>query len=148
MIIFILLFGLFMALLYWHKPQLISTLLSSKIKKLWAWALLPLSLLFLLKMRIIPGLALFGLWSYLTKSYRLFFSQTQEKTSNQTKPHQSSSMSRQEALNILGLTETATKEDIKEAYRNLIQKLHPDHGGSDYLAAQINQARDILIESH
>jgi hypothetical protein len=54
-------------------------------------------------------------------------------------------MGRVEALAVLGLREDATEEDIVEAHRKLIQKLHPDRGGNDYLAAQINRARDILL---
>ncbi|MEH6549520.1 MAG: DnaJ domain-containing protein [Pseudomonadales bacterium] len=55
-------------------------------------------------------------------------------------------MEREEALQVLGLPETATKEEIKSAHRRLIQKLHPDRGGSDYLAAQINLAKECLLK--
>jgi hypothetical protein len=54
-------------------------------------------------------------------------------------------ISRAEALDVLGLEDGATVEDIKEAHRRLIAGLHPDHGGSTYLAAKINQARDALL---
>ena len=54
-------------------------------------------------------------------------------------------MDRAEALQVLGLDETATRADIKEAHRRLIAGMHPDHGGSDYLAAKINQAKDFLL---
>ncbi|MBT6096556.1 MAG: molecular chaperone DnaJ [Rhodospirillaceae bacterium] len=54
-------------------------------------------------------------------------------------------MDRAEALQILGLAEGASDTDIKEAHRRLIAGMHPDHGGSDYLAAQINRAKDILL---
>ena len=57
----------------------------------------------------------------------------------------SGSMSRSEALSILGLAEDASKEDIVSAHRQLMQKLHPDRGGNDYLAAKINQAKDFLL---
>ena len=56
------------------------------------------------------------------------------------------SMSREEALLILGLREGAGPQDIQDAHRRLIQKNHPDVGGSDYLAAQINRARDVLLK--
>ena len=54
-------------------------------------------------------------------------------------------MDRAQALKVLGLAEGATANDIKEAHRRLISGMHPDHGGSDFLAAQINQAKDVLL---
>ena len=56
------------------------------------------------------------------------------------------SMGRMEALAVLGLTEGATAEEIKSAHRRLIQRVHPDVGGSADLAARINRAKDILLE--
>ncbi|MEM8563315.1 MAG: DnaJ domain-containing protein [Pseudomonadota bacterium] len=57
----------------------------------------------------------------------------------------SGTLDRQEALKILGLDEDATRDDIIAAHRSLMQKLHPDRGGNDYLAAKINQAKDVLL---
>ena len=57
----------------------------------------------------------------------------------------SGKMSRDEALQILGLKEGASEDDIVEAHRRLMQKLHPDRGGTSYLAAVINRAKDVLL---
>lgn len=55
-------------------------------------------------------------------------------------------MTTDEAYNILGLNNKASRDDIIEAHRRLIQKLHPDRGGNDYLATKINQAKDFLLK--
>ena len=57
----------------------------------------------------------------------------------------SGDMGVEEAYAILGLSPGADPEAIKEAHRRLMVKLHPDHGGSDYLATKINRARDVLL---
>jgi hypothetical protein len=56
-------------------------------------------------------------------------------------------MTRPEALAILGIEETASASDIRTAHRSLMQKVHPDRGGSAFLATRINQARDLLLEN-
>jgi curved DNA-binding protein CbpA len=54
-------------------------------------------------------------------------------------------MSRAEALAVLELKDGATEDQIRTAHRRLMKEFHPDRGGSDYLAAKINQAKDVLL---
>lgn len=65
---------------------------------------------------------------------------------NNTQREASNDQARSEALAILGLTEDALEADVVAAHRSLIQKLHPDRGGNDFLAAKINQAKDTLLK--
>lgn len=58
----------------------------------------------------------------------------------------SAAMSRDEAYAVLGLKRGATVEDVRAAHRRLMKDFHPDIGGSDYLAAKINRAKDILVQ--
>ena len=57
----------------------------------------------------------------------------------------SAAMTRNEAYQVLDLEAGASDEEIREAYKRLIANLHPDKGGSSYLAAKINQAKDVLL---
>lgn len=55
------------------------------------------------------------------------------------------SMTRSQAADLLGIKESATKEEVIAAHRRLMQKVHPDRGGSDALAAQINEAKKVML---
>lgn len=81
-----------------------------------------------------------------------FRQQAKNSSEQQTGPGQnrqasrnSNAMSPKQAREILGLKEEAGKEEIIKAHKRMMQKVHPDRGGSDYLAAQINQAKRTLL---
>lgn len=69
------------------------------------------------------------------------------KTADNTKQaaNNSNAMPVEKALQIFGFTELPSKEVITHRHKELMQKNHPDRGGSDFLAAQINQAKDVLL---
>ena len=58
----------------------------------------------------------------------------------------SAQMRTEEAAEVLGLSVDASAEDIRSAHRKLIAQIHPDKGGTDYLAGKINEARDLLLK--
>lgn len=88
------------------------------------------------------------LLKYLPFINRLYQQRQQGNQQNQqqTPPSRGkAAMSKNEAIEILGLTPEFTKEDVIQAHRRMMQKVHPDRGGSDYLAAQLNAAKDALL---
>ena len=65
---------------------------------------------------------------------------------SQENHYNTATIDRSKALDILGLTDPVTREEIKEAHRRLMLANHPDRGGSTFLATQINEAKDFLLE--
>ena len=62
-------------------------------------------------------------------------------------PWTTTGMSADEACEILGVARDATPNDIEKAYRRVMKSAHPDHGGSDWMAAKVNQAKEVLLSS-
>lgn len=73
--------------------------------------------------------------------------QDDEQTHSGPRPP-SGTMTREEAYQVLGLQAEASLDEVRQAHRTLMKKLHPDQGGSTYLAARVNQAKDILLGRH
>lgn len=82
---------------------------------------------------------------YLLRVYRQRATSQKQEESYQATDLASPSL--EEARLILGLPESFDKKDIDLAYKRLMQKLHPDRGGNDYLASRVNLARDLLIKN-
>ena len=68
-------------------------------------------------------------------------------SADQDMPPNSRRISKDAAYRVLGLAPGASESEVRDAHHRLIKRVHPDHGGTAELAAQINEARDRLLES-
>jgi DnaJ family protein C protein 19 len=119
----------------------------TSIKSLFAWivALGGLSLALLLILTGKGGIAIGALVMFGPLVYQKWQAARGRKVGGSSPARPAGPMTRQEAYQVLGLQPGSSEHDIREAHRRLMRGAHPDHGGSDWLAARINQARDILL---
>ena len=105
------------------------------------FALVGLAIAFIL--RSIPLLLNYA--PSIQKLWEQYTGAQQSSSQRQNEASAKGKMSVEEAYEVLGLKPGASEEEIIAAHRKLMQKIHPDRGGSDYLAAKINLAKKILI---
>ena len=83
--------------------------------------------------------------TYLDRRFAGWRQADQGESEGRRRNNRGGAMTRDQAYQVLGLAEGASAEEIIRAHRSLMQKLHPDHGGSTALAAQVNEAKDVLL---
>ena len=140
-------FGLGMlALLLWAARSF-SRASVQTIKSLLAWAaaLAGLSLATMLLLTGRGGVAISGLVLLGPLLWNWWKQHAAAPRNPEAAQRRSGPMTRAEALNVLGLTDPVSDADVRAAWVRLMRVAHPDGGGSDWLAARVNQAKDVLL---
>jgi hypothetical protein len=87
--------------------------------------------------------------AYLDRRFSGWRENAQGDRDTRTRTHAHSGiMTKEEAYQILGLQPGASLDEVRKAHRTLMKKLHPDQGGTAYLAARVNEAREVLLGRH
>ncbi len=94
--------------------------------------------------RLLPALLRYA--PILQRIWLMFVSSRQGHAGPETPKSNSSGMTIQQAYQVLGLKSGCTEKEIIQAHKRLMIKVHPDKGGSDFLAAQLNTAKSVLLE--